>query len=194
MIDILKSKEFAAALIGGLFALGGVLLAHFANIKSLKKERTRELISFLHSIHTELTSVYERYLSSVGNLIQRHPPNQPFLGIYIAEEDYFTVYAANTHMIGRIPDPEIRKNIVQIYIAIKGHMDSFKANNDYYADLKKLAPSLDFQLISQDPNALLAYTQIASYGEILRNSDKQVKIAFENILPKIEKLIAALEE
>ena len=130
---ILHFKEFIigliGALLGGFFTLLGTLVAQFLeNRREISKEK-RELKGVLQAFHTELQTLWERYLSTAGQKVEDLSPGNPLLMYWPITQDYFTIYSTNARKIGEIEDPRLRKLLVTAYIRSRGLIDSFRMNN-----------------------------------------------------------------
>lgn len=160
-----------AALIGGAFALLGVLVAEYLTRKRSKDEEKDKTINFLKNVKTELNTLWDMYLINMGNIIEEHDENQPFYYTYIVNQEYFTIYTNNSSYIGLIKNDKLRESIIRSYAKGKALIDTYQLNNkmleqhelyaaqqdnlmthDYRKILKEYAPkikSLHFELKSE---------------------------------------------
>lgn len=121
------------AFIGGLLSLVGSRMAVKWTAKVSREadeENTRCVVDgFLHSIYAEIQSLFSRYQDSMGAAIENLGDGLPMLQVYIAEEDYFTVYNANASILTHVKDNDLRHAIVDMYIIAKSLLDTYRVNN-----------------------------------------------------------------
>ncbi|NOX28250.1 MAG: hypothetical protein GXP21_08740, partial [Gammaproteobacteria bacterium] len=129
---------FGAAIIGAI--VGGFIAGHFAikaTNKSFEHQRTHAdenesklITGVLQAIHDEMETIYERYQETMGAKLESLQDGAALLCYYPLISDYFTIYNGNSSLIGRIPDNDLRKQIIKTYTMTKGMADSFRMNND----------------------------------------------------------------
>lgn len=139
---ITKDPAFISTLIAGLFVLAGafigaligaMLRVYFDNRKK-RQERQENLQSMLEGISTELETLFDRYLRTMGNELTKLPPDSSLNFYYSTTENYLTIFENNARLLGQLTDKELRKSIICTYINIKGLLDGFKLNNSMYAN------------------------------------------------------------
>lgn len=130
--------SFGSAIVG---AIVGGFVGGFFSLKATKESFRQQKLQaldnekllvkgVLQAIHDELESIYERYQETMGARLESLSDNAPLNYYYPLVSDFFTVYNGNTFFIGRIPDHDLRKRIIQTYTLAKGLVDSFRLNND----------------------------------------------------------------
>ena len=189
---ILHFKEFIigliGALLGGFFTLLGTLVAQFLeNRREISKEK-RELKGVLQAFHTELQTLWERYLSTAGQKVEDLSPGNPLLMYWPITQDYFTIYSTNARKIGEIEDPRLRKLLVTAYIRSRGLIDSFRMNNELnskYEHFTALANSTRSQIDIANQNAYLK--ALKDYSSTLKEQHNELKQTIELLLREFTK-------
>ena len=119
--------------IAGIFTLLAtiVTLKHYRD-KEKEKENT-EIISLFQALIAEIESLWERYYESIGKVVADvETDNGYFLtNYYQAKENYIVVYDNNVHLIGKINDYELRKNIVKFYVQLRSMVETYHLYNEY---------------------------------------------------------------
>lgn len=129
MINSNFISAISGGFIGGAFTYWAVRITiQHEREKSLKNE-TNEIQAICLAIETELQSLLTRYKNSIGDTLMECEDGKPFDIYYLAEEDYFVVFHANTTWIGKIASDETRNAVVSAYISMKGLLDTYRYNN-----------------------------------------------------------------
>jgi hypothetical protein len=184
------SKEFIigviGAFIGGFFTLVGTLVAHFLeNKRDIEKEH-RSLKGVLQAFHTELKTLWERYLVTAGNKLEGLQDRDPLLMYWPITQDYFTIYSSNAGKIGEIEDSELRSLIVAAYTKSRGLVDSFRMNNELnsrYEHFTVMANSTRSQNDIANQNAYFEAMRI--YSLTLKEQHKELKLLIDDLLHRL---------
>jgi len=130
---------FYSAISGAV--IGGTITGYFTLLSTNKNYRNQldqargeeeKLIKgLLQAIHDEVETLLERYQEIAGTRLESLKDGEPLLFFYPLTGDYFTVYNGNSFLIGRVPDNDLRKQIIKTYTLAKGMVDSFRMNNDF---------------------------------------------------------------
>ena len=138
-----NSINFIIAGIGIIAAIGGALIGGLISARATKKsvqqifkndlkkrdiEKQENLQGLYRAIRSELNTLWLRY-EEAGKKIEDLKNGQPLLVYYPLTQDYFTVYQSNAHLIGEIPNDDLRGIIILSYSAAKGIVDSYRYNN-----------------------------------------------------------------
>ena len=111
-------SAISGAIIGGLIAGGFALLStqkSFDNQREHADDSEKKLIKgVLQSIHDEIETVIERYQEAMGSRIESLDKGKALTFYYPLVSDFFTVYHGNSFLIGRIPDNDLRKQIIKM--------------------------------------------------------------------------------
>lgn len=131
-VDPNTLSALEAAIIGGLltglFTIIGVSLTYFFQKRHSKNIENEKIYSLIKSLDLEITAIWNRYMKTMGKVIEEHKKGEPLLYEYPIISDYFTVYNSNAHTIGSIPDESLRNNIVLTFTRAKGFVDSWRHN------------------------------------------------------------------
>ena len=190
MNTILHSKEFIigmiGAFIGGFFTLAGTLVAHSLEIRRDIEKEKRQLKGVLQAFHTELKTLWERYLVTAGNKLEGLQDRDPLLMYWPITQDYFTIYSSNAGKIGEIEDSELRSLIVAAYTKSRGLVDSFRMNNELnarYEHFTALANSTRSQNDIANQNAYLE--ALRTYSSTLKELHKELKLLVEDLIQQL---------
>ena len=125
--------------IGGAIT-GGLLTGYFAMRSTDKafehqqqhaEENEKKVVrGLLQAIHDEVETIWDRYQDTMGSQLDTLKEGEALRFYYPLVSDFFTVYNGNSFLIGRIPDNDLRKQIIKTYTLAKGMVDSFRLNND----------------------------------------------------------------
>ena len=164
------------ALLGGLLALLGVILAHNLQLARQQKQEQKTVSGFLQAILTELDTCWNRAQETVNSVLESHPDNQPFESEVFINTDYFTVYHNNSHLLGRVEDDDLRKMIVATYTRYKALVETYNVNTQF---------NLKWQETGSD------YYRDKTLGWVaaLKNDHYKLKEHIEELLPRLRKAI-----
>lgn len=198
--SILHSTEAISALLGaivgsmlgGLFALIGGFFSNQLEIWRENEKEKRELKAVLQGFHSELKTLWERYMDSVGFEIENLPDNKPWLKYWPITHDYFILFNSNASKVGKIEDQELREKIIFVYIRAKGIVDSFKMNNELNQKVENLEFTIaqlgNGPLQSQANVSKKAYIQsMVKYADTIKFQHFELKKALDELLPKLKK-------
>jgi hypothetical protein len=133
-MELLKSKEFVAAIIGaivgGVFTLFGTLLAAHFEKQKREEEFKSEIDSFLRGIKAEVAAIFLRYQNTIGRLLSSAASGAPICTVHFAQEEYFSVFNSSSVMLGKLKDTDLQNAILEFYVAAKGMLDTLRTNND----------------------------------------------------------------
>ncbi|MEM5459645.1 hypothetical protein VSR69_33035 [Paraburkholderia phytofirmans] len=95
----------------------------------IAREET-EIRAFIQATHDELRAIWSDYNEHVGPALRKTRDDQPFLYLFPASEDAFTIYNGSaSYQIGKVPDVELRRLIVSVYSRFKRLILSLQINN-----------------------------------------------------------------
>lgn len=165
------------ALLGGLTTLLASWWQHHLEKKRNEIENNKSINATIEAIKTELVCLLERYDQTIGKLVETLKDNESFLYYYYATEDYFTIYNQNSSLIGQISDACLRKNIISVYINIKGLLETYKINNgliDKYQYYKNLFLETENKIYEQQRQAY--HTSLLDYFPYIKEGHDQTKV------------------
>ena len=177
---------------GGLLAGGFALLAtkkaHDHALQRREREEDDLVRALLQSLHDELETLWDRYHRGMGVQLEALQDGQPCLLYFLANQDYFTVYRQNSHLLGKISGADLRKAIIVTYTQAKGILDSYSLNNHFiqeYERLLYLFQETGQQIHQQNANALL---------QVLTKMALQLKAAHNELKEQVEEVLQKLRK
>lgn len=187
---------FGSAITGAI--VGGLITGYFA-LRSTQKsfDHQREqadaneaklIKGLLQAIHDEIETISDRYQDTMGARLDSLSEGQALAFYYPLVSDYFTVYNGNSFLIGRIPDNDLRKQIIKTYTLAKGMVDSFRLNNDLvqkFEHSNKVFEETKHDVHKQ--HAVAHFKSLVDYA-------KTLKLAHQNLKQEISNLLRALRK
>lgn len=152
------------ALVGGVFALLGVMLAaHFAK-RHAEAARRKLVLGGVRAITAELAVNFARYEAMAAPAIRRVADGERMNFHWPITSEYFAVYAANAGLLGELDDDDLAKEIIEVVTAAKGLVDSLRLNVQMLGELVAVMarqteppdPGLAAEIAARDRN-LIAY-------------------------------------
>ena len=187
---------FGAAISGAV--VGGLITGTFAIMATTRsyehqKEHTEEneeklIKGLLQAIHDEIETIYERYQETMGAKLESLKESEALTFYYPLVSDFFTVYNGNSFLIGRIPDNDLRKQIITTYTLAKGMIDSFRLNNDLVGKFE-FADKI-YQETQQDihkKQAVAHYNSLVDYAKTLKDGHTKLKNEITSLLRELRK-------
>ena len=91
-------------------------------------------------------------------------------------------------MIGKIKNDELRTKIVQVYIKVKGLIDSFRQNNNFLSKYEDFATrAVHTKLPYDEQQRDLYLTQLKQYGPDLLTQHADFVISAEAVIRDLKK-------
>jgi len=197
--DIIMSFDwvtFGSAITG---AMVGGLIAGFFALRAADKafehqqihadENEEKLIrGLLQAIHDEIETIWDRYQDTMGSQLDVLKNDEPLNFYYPLVSDFFTVYNGNSFIIGRIPDNDLRKQIIKTYTLAKGMVDSFRLNNDLVGKFEaanKIYQETEEEIHKQHASA--HYRGLIIYANTLKHSHQSLKQEVSLLLRTLRK-------
>ncbi|WP_417536290.1 hypothetical protein [Methylophaga sp.] len=182
----------AGAVVGGFlagyFSLKATQKSHENQVKHSEENEEKIISGLLQAIHDEIETVFERYQESMGARLESLDDGHGLAYYYPLVSDFFNVYNGNSFLIGRIPNNDLRKQIVKTYTLAKGMIDSYRMNNDLVSKWefseKLYAES---QLEVHKNQAVAHYSALVDYAENLKDSHKTLKQEVSALLRELRK-------
>lgn len=128
---------------------------------------------YLGAIEAEIDVLWQRYCRRLRSSLEALPEGAIFDVEWPVRHDYFTVYSANAHLLGRVPDACVRKLIVETYTSARGMLDSLSLNTEMLHQLA--AEHHQDGLIHPAREARINELQrvLADYAVAIRESDRE---------------------
>lgn len=176
-------SNFFSALAGG--AIAGVATL-WAQLLSAKDQRKREekaeatlIHGFVQAIADELKSFWDRHNLEIGPHLENLGENEAAIPFPV-HQSYFVVFDTNASLIGRIPERELREQIISTYVEAKGFVDSLHfyermviEYEEYVASGKgiELRAIKEMMKDPQGPSGLgIRYNKLISYSHKLKTA------------------------
>jgi hypothetical protein len=177
------------SLIGGTLSLVGALWG--ANEQHRKQQIATEgaeaarIRGFLGAVEAELTVIWERYELRVRPTLHAVPAGGIFNFEWPTNQDYFTVYTANAGLLGRVPDPELRRLIVRAYTFAKGILDSIAMNARILREQMQLQGNAN-ALTAHDVAMLQHFASVLPlYADAIKTSDAELAAVYAKLIPML---------
>ncbi len=183
-------NSFISALIGGSLAVLASYLSHKWNRDKEKENEVKLIANLVRSIHDEIDTLWNQYNNKIGSQIELLEPNQPFNFYWAISQDYFTIYTRNAHLISKIDDGTLRRQIVSTYSRSRGLIDSYQLNNNLVHKYEQA-----YLLFQQTNNPIHKHQAdsklqiLTSYADSLKQTHFEVKESVELLLSTINKKI-----
>jgi len=175
-------------LITGFFALRSTQRSHENQLAQSDVNEAKTIKGLLQAIHDELETIYERYQETMGSRIESLEDGKALNFYYPLVSDFFSVYNGNSFLIGRIPDNDLRKQIVKTYTLAKGMVDSFRLNNDLVNKFEHSNKVYDeTQLETHKNHARAHYAALIEYANTLKQSHASLKHEIQSLLRSLRK-------
>ena len=171
---------FVGAIIGGLFALGAVILTHRHNLKLDEIQKQKSINGVLRAIFYELDTLGKFYSQQAGALIEKLKQDEHFNRYFLLREKYFIVYPQNTDIVGQIRDKDLVSAIVRTYSCANFLLEMYNINNEY---LKKKGTAVYDDLIMLNKNR-------AEHTPLLKEMHNILKSETASLLKMIEQYLA----
>jgi hypothetical protein len=180
------------AIIGGLttgsFALISTYKAYGNQLKHVKENEEKLIKGLLQAIHDEIETVLEQYQETIGANLESVQDGQALLMYYPLVSDFFTVYNGNSFLLGRIPNNDLRKQIIKTYTLGKALIDSYRLNNDLNQKLEYWA-----QLFQESQNEVHKQKAAAVYSSLV-DYVKKIKLTHQKIKTESSQLLRSLRK
>ncbi len=189
-------SSFGSAITGAI--VGGLITGYFAlettrraikNQRAHADENESKLIKgLLQAIHDEIETVYDRYQETMGSRLESLGDGGALAFYYPLVSDFFSVYNGNSFLIGRIPDNDLRKQIIKTYTLSKGMVDSFRLNNDLVQKFEH--SNKVFEETQQEvhkKHAIAHFNALVEYAKTLKQGHYALKQEIANLLRVLRK-------
>lgn len=182
------SGAIIGGLIAGFFALRSTQKSFDNQCKHADENEEKLIKGVLQSIHDEIETIIDRYQETMGARIESLGKGEALSFYYPLVSDFFTVYNGNSFLIGRIPDNDLRKQIIKTYTLAKGIVDSFRMNNDLVSKWE-FAEKLYAETKSDvhKKQTIAHYASLVDYAETLKESHKSLKAEVSTLLRELRK-------
>ncbi|MHB8369363.1 MAG: hypothetical protein ACYDBP_06665 [Leptospirales bacterium] len=165
----------------------GSLITVWLTGRQQRQKDTSEVQNFMDAIETEVQVLFEHYYNETGKYLESLKPEESANFMYLANQDYFSVYSSNVDKIGRVPK-EIGQKIVLFYTKARSLLDSYELNNKILLELEHWR---GIHNVSRDLNSK---SQMDSYEIALRNNLNPLREIHYQTAIAAKELLKALSE
>ncbi|WP_341502046.1 hypothetical protein [Gallaecimonas sp. GXIMD4217] len=178
---LLELANEYGAITSGFFALLGVAVGFFLQALYQWRKEREQLKGTLAGIKCEIEELIAIYQEKMGYHLATHQGE--YLDDYWPLGDgYFTFYDNNAAGLSGLKDQELRKAVVRFYIVARGHLDSFRFNN-------QLLEKYSFLNMPNASGHERAATrrELVDYCSALKSSHEQMVSQAKSLIPRLEK-------
>jgi hypothetical protein len=180
-----------ATLVGGFFALGGVVVTHFLTRRRAKLDQAATSRRYLKAVLDELLVAWNSYYDDIGDQVEDLVSGDKGLewhyGIF---EGLLPVYHGNVGIILNLEDDALRRQVVKTCTSFITLMDCFRVNNSMLVDcetveLKKRSDNTDDPKITAEVERCLK--RLVAYGKTVLTAHNDVKSNIEILKGYVER-------
>lgn len=142
------------------------------------------------SLEAEIKALFDRYMSIVGNIIEKLPNNTPLNSTMPVKQNYFAVFDSNSHKIGLLK--EHANLVIKSYTDAKGHLDTFILLEGKLNRRQNMLDALNTHILTDEQisNLRVLLNQIneelVGQTEVIRESQQQLVQQTEAVLETLE--------
>ena len=188
---------------GSLAAIGiAIWVSRSQSQQALELERSRkrdedakeaaETRAFVQAVRDEVITLWAGYNDQIGPALRKIAEGYSFDFIYPAFTDAFTIYNGASSRVGKIPNDELRRIIVELYALAKGLVYSFQLNNKMLSDRQQL----DLLYTGSDKlvRLQLCHQGLVQYAITLEERDAQIQQLIEIFIREVGDWLAKADE
>jgi hypothetical protein len=142
-------NTLASTLLGALITYSAILLTQAIELWKRKCAHESLIRALLQALHEELETLLEMARMNAPS-VEDIPEGKRYERLFTANQDYFTVYHANTALIMQIKHTELRRGIFETYLRAKALLDTVSMNRLYLERYHYLQSTF---LKTRDPSA-----------------------------------------
>ena len=124
---MMNFNTLSSTLLWALITYSAILLTQAIELWKRKQAHQRLIQALLQALYEEVESLLEMARMNASS-IEDIPDGKPYERLFIANQDYFTVYHANTTLVMQIKQAELRRSIFKTYLSAKGLLDTISMN------------------------------------------------------------------
>ncbi|MCU1054616.1 hypothetical protein JAK47_08745 [Stenotrophomonas maltophilia] len=201
--------QLIGSITGGILGIIGALIGAFiggfvtylVGQSAVKAQRERDaradsdqVRATLQAIAEELHALYEIHTGPTGgaHVIEAAMAGQPIEFHYPIYDRYFVVYESCASQIGKIPDANLRRQIVAVYAYLRAMVDTVKLNNDFMRQTE--IAMLNHERNKDDPvfepklrrEFEIHRQQMAEYAPVLKEAHRRAMGAYQDLRGGLE--------
>jgi hypothetical protein len=124
-------QTLMSTLVGALLTFSAILFTQALEIRKQSRAHAKSIRALLQGLHDEIAGLLELARTGAARPIEAITEGKPYEGLFMASQDYFTVYHANAGLLMQIDDACLRRNIIQTYMRAKVLLDTVCMNRLY---------------------------------------------------------------
>ena len=130
-----------SALIVGVITLLGVYETIHGQEKGDERRRKDTNKAVKRALRQELDTIWKDLSESVESFWEEYEQRKFLDFRSFLSRDYLTIYRSNADHIGHIDDPELRDNIVKVYLRLQFLIDAYNLNTEFLKEYLKAEDS-----------------------------------------------------
>ena len=153
------------ALIVGVITLVGVYETIRGQEERDEKRRKDRNKAVKKALYQELNTLWEKLIESVKDFWVEYKEIEFLDFRSFLSPDYLTIYRSNADHIGHIEDPELRDEIVNVYILFQALIDAYKLNTEFLCEYNEAEDRYNETIAKQkNPAAYKSQSLSVKYG------------------------------
>lgn len=180
-----------SALIVGVITLVGVYETIHGQEKRDEKRRKDTNKAVKRALLQELDTIWKDLSESVESFWEEYEQRKFLDFRSFLSPDYLTIYRSNADHIGHIDDPELRDNIVKVYLRLHFLMDAYNLNTEFLNEYIKAEDSHEEATVRQRHPAAQNSPQHRIQSAI---EAAGFEALMDNALKKLKKYAPSLKE
>jgi len=202
--DLNIIKDIAIPLLTALIGAGiGAYVAFRVSRESLTKafqdaldldtRRSRENVrGFLLGVQAEVQALRRAYEREFLEAVMLLEPGKAFEYTYPIYGQYLTVFESGAHMLGQVPDSELRTDIIELYTKIRGLIDTHLYNNELLEKRHQIGQEPGMLQAIENNTKMARYTaaqaDLDDYGINIRHAYEAVLSLFDDFNDKVNRV------
>ena len=192
--------QIVIPLISGLggAALGGVIswltmrwhMKHSLELAAKKQKEVEErtLQNFYQAVLVEAEAFMQPFVNTI-DMMWKDLPEGSVLGYkYQFTQDIFITFKANVHMIGSVPDKELRTRMIEAFHSVQGLADQYHMYNTAFSKYE------EYVSMTQQPGWSGAIQILEAQRDVLKACTERLREANSNTITIIQSLIGLLKK
>lgn len=93
--------------------------------------------TFLTSLKNKINRVFWHYQDTAGVAIEALKQGEPLFCHYVMQKDFFLLYDGRGFLLSKVPDKQLRSQIIKTYIMMKRMDEAIRTNNGLLDEFEK---------------------------------------------------------
>lgn len=157
----MDTNSFWSALLGGFFALLGVIITLYFGRKHAQEDERKQELAFASSIRCELACFQDLMEKRQEELIKGIVgPSGIIEKQYFINQNYLSFFDQNMVNISKLSRQDIKLSIQKLILYSKAYFDTIHAHNSQIEEITKKAPSIGQNLDTKEVSEYYTMLQI----------------------------------